>query len=180
MVVSNPLRGKYINLRSVIEDDAQFIVDIRNDDTKNKYVHAVSNDVNLQIEWIREQIKRPGDYYFVIENKNGEPIGLASIYDVGVYDCAAEFGRWISWGNAAENLESVILSFDFAFEQLKVDYVYMRTMVDNNKVKNFWKRFGATQHGEIFEMDLWLDKTTVSKKDYDGAIREKNIKLLKY
>lgn len=112
MFFKNEIEGKYINLRCVTVEDADFIVDIRNDKNKNKFVHAVSKDVEKQREWIKEQIERSGDYYFIFSNKAGAAKGLCSIYDINMENQTAEFGRWISWGNALENVESVILAFD--------------------------------------------------------------------
>ena len=180
MIWNEVIKGKYIDLRAVTVDDAKFIIDLRNDELKNQYIHTTSDDVDLQKEWIRRQICREGDYYFVICGKDGSNIGLASVYNLDLEKREAEFGRWISWGNALQNSESVILAFDFAFKQLGVDSIYVRVMKENRKVINFWKHFGGKHIGEVFEMDLWLDKTIVTKEEYFSTLRQKTTKLLRY
>lgn len=171
--------GKHVFLRSVAEEDAGFICEIRGNTDLCKYVHAVSTDIEAQRNWIREQAAREGDYYFVTCTPSGNPVGLASIYNVDQERGSAEFGRWVSAGNALQNVESVILSFDFAFETLGLDYVYMRTMMDNVKVRSFWERFGAESHGEVFEEGLHLEKEVVTAKAYYGRLREKSLRLLR-
>lgn len=180
MAKARVLEGKYINMRPVEIDDAEFIVSIRNDEKKNGYVHAVSTDVSLQEDWIRRQQERADDYYFIIENKEGKKLGLASIYDVDSKKKQAEFGRWVSWGDPIRNVESVILSFDFAFNELDVDEVYMQTMVANKSVTSFWKNFGVEVKGELVKDGLLLEKEVVTKERYIEELRKKNTKLLMY
>lgn len=179
MVLSDSLEGKYVCMRSVNTDDAAFICDIRNDDSLNKFVHAVSPDVEAQKEWIRQQMARENDYYFVVCSSGGSPVGLASIYDVDHARGQAEFGRWVSRGNALQNVETVVLAFDFAFDTLGMQEVYMRTMMANNTVRNFWEHFGAVSYGEIHEMGLSLDKQVVSAEAYHGGLRDKSMRLLR-
>ena len=180
MIFDNTLKGKYVSLRSVTYEDAEFIVKIRNDETKNSYVNAVSTDIMKQQEWIEKQINREYDYYFVIEDEDSNPIGLSSVYDIGLHKGAAEFGRWISWGSAIQNVESVILAFDFAFEHFDVDYIYMRMMKENSKVIRFWKQFGAKFEGEEKNDDMILSKWIVTKVAYYDKLRDKTLKILKY
>lgn len=179
MYFHDTINGKYIDMRCVTTDDAKFIVDLRNDNSLNKYVHAVSKDVELQVEWIRKQISRDNDYYFIYSDKSGKPAGLCSIYDIDENLQTADFGRWISWGNAAENVEAVILSFDFAFEN-NVKTIYLDMISDNVKVIKFWKRFGAKYDRDLVVDDMHLSRYIVTVDMYNSELRRKNTKLLKY
>lgn len=179
MALTETLNGKYIYMRSVTVDDAAFICDIRNDKELSKFVHAVSPDVEAQKDWIRAQLKRANDYYFAVCAVGDTPVGLASVYDVDPAAGRAEFGRWVSRGNALQNVETVVLSFDFAFETLGVQEVYMRTMMANNTVRNFWEHFGAISYGEVHEMGLSLDKQVVTAEAYYGGLRDKSLRLLR-
>lgn len=179
MKLDKQLVGKYVYLRSVTVDDAEFVCDIRSDAELCKYLHAVSPDVSAQREWIENQIARENDYYFIICDQSDVPVGLASIYDVDTQKKCAEFGRWVSRGNALQNVESVVLSFDFAFETFDLDFVYMRTMMANTAVRTFWTRFGAKSLGEVHEMGLNLDKEIVTAEDYYGGLRERSMRLIR-
>ena len=180
MYLKNIIKGKAVSLKSVDLDDAEFIVKIRNDNSKNMYLHAVPNDIKLQEKWIENQKNRLGDYYFVIYDNNLKKCGLASIYDINETDHMAEFGRWISWGNSVQNIESVILAFDFAFNNFNINTIYMRTMYDNKAVRSFWKRFGAESLGKVYEMDLWIEKTIVTREHYYNELRDKNLQLVDF
>lgn len=174
------LRGKYISMRSVCADDAAFIVDIRNDGSKNAYIHATSKDLGNQVSWIESQIGRDGDYYFVMLDSNQKRVGLASVYNVDKRERTAEFGRWVSRGGTMDNVESVVLLFDFAFSELDLDTLTMLTMVENHVVRSFWETFGATA-GELVERDgLALERAVVRRDDYFGNIRDRVTRLLRY
>ena len=180
MVLKEKICGKYIDLKSVCCDDASFIIDIRSNNNKTRFLHKIDADIKKQKEWIKNQIDREYDYYFVYKDKNGNNKGLASIYNIDIDNKNAEFGRWISNGNVFENLEAVILLFDFAFKNFDIDYIYLRMMQGNDYVSSFWKTFGAQHIGLVYEMDLNIDKWIVTKVDYFERIRGKSIKLLKY
>lgn len=179
MLYDRGIVGKYIQLRSVLPKDAQFVIDLRNDKSKNMFLHETSTDVQKQIDWIRSQNDRIGDYYFVIENDKGA-IGLVSLYGIDEEKRSAEFGRWISNGNALENVETVIQLLDFGFNQLSLCRIYMLTMVDNKRVCNFWKSFGATIGEQIVKNGLLVEQEIIDKEDYLNLIRPKNTKLLRY
>lgn len=179
MYFNEVIEGKYIDMRCVNVDDAQFIVELRNDTSLNQYVNAVSKDVELQTEWIRKQIARDNDYYFIYSDKNGKPSGLCSVYDIDSSSQTASFGRWISWGNAAENVESVILSFDFAFKN-NIRTLNLDIISDNVKVIKFWKRFGAQYDKDLFINNMHLSRYIVTDEMYNSDLRRKNTILLKY
>jgi len=142
MVFEKEIIGKYSKLRSVKTEDAEFILSLRLDDSLNKYINKVDDDIKKQEEWISLQQQREGDYYFLILDLNNKPLGTISLYNIKEND--AEFGRWVSKGNMILNIESVLLIHKFAFEYCDLDLVYTNTMVENKKVVNFHKRFGAT------------------------------------
>lgn len=148
MILEKEIIGKYSKLRSVEIDDAEFILSLRLDDKLNRYINKVDNDINRQKEWIKLQQKRKGDYYFIISDLNNHPLGTISLYNIK--DENAEFGRWVSKGNMIVNIESAILIYEFAFENLKLDLVYTNTMAENKQVVNFHKRFGAKVDNEFY------------------------------
>ena len=180
MFLSKTIKGKYIDISSVTESDAEFIIALRSDEDKTKFLHKIDTNLSKQKEWIKEQIARDNDFYFVYSNKSGERRGLASIYNIDENNKSAEFGRWISIGNVFENLESVILIFDFAFENFDIDTICLNMVKGNDYVTNFWKTFGAKNIGLVFESDLCIDKWIVTKTEYYSSIRLKQTKLLRY
>ena len=136
-------RGFAYSIRPITLDDAQFIVDVRlEDEERNKFVHKISPDVNLQINWLNKYFVTPDDYYFVIENNlTGEKEGLISIYNIE--NNIAEWGRWVVKKGSMAALESVDLVYKVAFEKLGLDEVYTKTIENNVSVVNFHTSINA-------------------------------------
>lgn len=73
-----------LHVRLVNEEDAEFIVNLRTDPQLGMYLRKTSNDIDKQIEWIREYKKRElaGMEYYFIYYRNGLPIGLNRILNI--------------------------------------------------------------------------------------------------
>ncbi len=179
MIYEKSLTGKYISLRSAIEEDAAFIIEIRNDSSKNEFVHNVDYDLEKEIQWIKDQQHREGDYFFSIISRDKEQIvGNISICNIDKSQNNAELGRWVSYGSSIENLESVILAHDFAFDVLGLDCVYTKTLQENKKVVSFWKRFGGLGEDNKIMCGKTVYYNEVNRLEYKDSIRNKFVKIL--
>lgn len=136
-------------LRPVGLRDAAFITEVRLADAeRNQYIHAVSNDVAAQEDWINRYFQREGDYYFVVENLlTGAGEGLVGIYDVA--DNRAEWGRWVLAKGSLAAVESVDLMYKAAFDALGLDELYSRTIADNQTVVSFHDNLPQQRRGVI-------------------------------
>lgn len=141
MVYDGIIEGKYVNLRPVEEKDAEFTLSLRQDPNLTKYLPKLDITLEQQISWIKKQREKEGDYYFVIENKEGSNIGVIGVYDVK--EKCAETGRVAVIGSAFESIEAQLLSFDFAFDVLQVDYTVNYVMADNVHALRFSQMFGS-------------------------------------
>ena len=122
--------------------------------------------------------KKIGDYYFLILNSQDIPIGTVSIYNI--FEKEAELGRWVSLGNALENMESVYLLHKWAFEKLDLEMIYTKTLTLNHKVVNFWRKFGATMIEEIDSEAGKISPGKITKDNFFNYIDPKIKKLLRY
>ena len=52
-------------------------------------------------------------------------------------------GRFIGYGSRVQNIEALMLSFDFAFDILKVDRIIMAALEKNNIMLGIQKKFGV-------------------------------------
>ena len=152
------IKGKHVILRFVEEFDAQFILDLRTKE-KAKYLSKTDNNLDNQINWIKNYKNREKDgkeFYFVIENKKNERIGLVRAYNIE--DNSATSGSWIMIDNSPiENvLESNLLIYEFIFENLKKDKLLFDVRKDNKKVWRFHKSYGAVQIDED-ELDYFFE-----------------------
>ncbi len=177
MIYEKEIAGKFVTLRAVKESDAKFIIELRNEPQNNRFIHQTSTDIDNQIKWIFNQNTKPGDYYFLVSNSKG-PVGCISLYNINTEEKTAELGRWVSDGNAFENLESALILHDFGFDLLELKTIYTCTVKDNAKVVNFWKRFGGRFDGYIEDDSFIMHKNVVEINEFKNNIKPKLSKLL--
>lgn len=148
-IISNIAR--HIRFRLVEEDDAAFILSLRLDPEKNRFISPVEDDIEAQRNWILEYKKREqsGDeYYFIIESKDAEKLGTIRLYDFqGDSFC---WGSWILKHDAPPyaSVESVLSIYDIAFYTLGFMQSHTDVRKGNTAVKNFLVQFGAVITGE--------------------------------
>jgi len=178
------IEGYSYLLSPVTTEDAQFIVETRLEDAeRNKFIHAISPDVSLQVEWINKYYEIPGDYYFVVRNKlTNNKEGLISLYNIK--DKKAEWGRWVIKKDSPASVESFYLICRMAFEQLYLDEIFSLTITDNTGVAAFHDSVNAKRTGIIPKCfiinDLTYDavKHIVDKKRFSNMIKPKLEKIL--
>ena len=165
------IKGKHIILRLVQESDAQFILDLRTKE-KAKYLSKTDNNLDNQINWIKNYKNREKDgkeFYFVIENKENEKIGLLRAYNIE--DNSATSGSWIMLDGVKTEatLEGVLLLYEFILEYLGKEKIFFDVRKDNKKVWRFHKSYGAVQIDED-ELDYFFefskDSFKIMKKEY--------------
>ena len=81
MVYNEIIKGKFVDLRSITLDDAEFSYNIRADERFRDTVGQLAPSLEAQRAFIDWQMKEPDDYYFVVLNKKGERIGLYGVYN---------------------------------------------------------------------------------------------------
>lgn len=149
--------GSAFRLRPVRLDDAAFIVDLRSDPERGRYLHKGATDVASQEQWLRTYFKTPGDCYFVIENRfSGAREGAAGIYNINGARREGEWGRWILRRGSLAALESACLVYRVGFEMLGLASMYCRTIAENASALAFHDSFGVQRMRRLpnyFERD---------------------------
>lgn len=141
------IAGKNIILRTVLEEDAKYIVDLRKNENKNKYLSSVSSSVQDQKNWIKKYKIREeiGDeFYFVIEGKiSKERLGLVRLYDLRQDSFC--WGSWIIEDGAPKStaIESALQVYEFGFNKLGYKKSHFNVSRGNDRVLAFHLRFGA-------------------------------------
>lgn len=176
MVYEKILNGKTVHLRSVNIEDAEFTLNIRNNPELTIYIPKVSINIEEQCLWIENQRKKEGDYFFLILDKDKNKLGTISIYNVG--DKTAESGRFLSIGNSIQNMESLVLTYDFAFFSLNVNILNFEVYKENKKIVNMWKRLGSqiTSEKIVNGFDSFCFELT--KTGYEETFRPKIVDTL--
>lgn len=157
-IVSEKLNGKYVNLREVTVDDADFILSLRCNENKSRFLHKTEYNLENQVAYIKNYFEIPDEWYFIIENKKGERIGTYRIYDIqGDSFC---IGSWlmIDGVSPAESFESDWILRMYGFDVLGFKRIHFDVRKGNKKVIAYHKMVGARITGET-ELD-WLWEIT--------------------
>jgi len=162
------IQGKNINLRLAEVKDAEFILELRMQTHKTEFLSQVENNLEKQQAWLKnyKQKERTGlEYYFVIESKNGEQLGLVRVYDL-LSDSFC-WGSWLIKDGAPiyTAIESMLLIYNFGFHVLNKEMARIDVRNKNEKVLNIHKNFGA-KVVEVDEIDTFfnLSKAVYLKK----------------
>ena len=175
MAIYRKIEGKSVYLSPATIEDADFTYRIRQDKERTKYMHRVEGGVEAQKNWINNQREREGDYFFVVFTSEGMPIGTASAYNINNNE--AEIGRVLLNGNKIQNIEALVLIYDFAFYHIKVDMIKAEIAVDNIASLGVALRMGGVEtyrdyNEEVSSEMVWVE---VYKEEYfkrhDGLIK---------
>ena len=158
--------GKNINMRTVTTEDAEFIYNMRQNQNKTKYLSTVTGTVESQKEWIKNYKQREEEkkeFYFVIESKDKEKLGLVRMYDF--QDESFCWGSWLIKEDALKTtaIESALQIYEFGFYSLGFEKSHFDVRKGNDKVIAFHQRFGAKIVDED-ELDYFFN---FEKSDYE-------------
>ncbi|WP_228710645.1 GNAT family N-acetyltransferase [Aliarcobacter thereius] len=158
--------GKNINMRTVTTEDAEFIYNMRQNQNKTKYLSKVSGTVESQKEWIKNYKQREEnqkEFYFIIESKDEEKLGLVRMYDFK--EDSFCWGSWLVKEDSPKStaIESALQIYEFGFYNLGFKKSHFDVRKGNNKVIAFHQRFGAKIVDED-ELDYFFN---FEKSDYE-------------
>lgn len=143
MVYDKVIQGKTVRLRSVEEKDAEITFRMRSDPEKARFIHPMKGTIEDQRKYIVKQRQTPGDFLFIIEDLQGNPIGMKGVYNYIEEKKEVETGRFVGYGSQVQNIEALKLSFDFAFDVLHVEKVVMSALENNSVMLGIQKKFGV-------------------------------------
>lgn len=163
------LRTESLCLRPVVLDDAEFIVDLRNQKQVQGKIHNTSLNVEDQRKWISECLQRANEYYWVIETLDGIPIGTTSLYNYDERLNQIELGRWVMLkGYEVYSLSRSVLLKDFAFSIFGVSKIVMDVVSTNIQVLKYHRFLGEIESriqsglagcGEAPVDVIWFEET---------------------
>ena len=125
------VRGIKTILTELSEEDAENVVNLRNDPAHNKFLFQTPITVNDQVNWIRKNRDAEDAKNFKITNLDNEFKGTISIYNIR--EGKGEFGRYIAT-NPVNAIEAEYLLLKVCFEQLGMKAVYCQTNAENKAV----------------------------------------------
>jgi len=166
MVYDKVIRGQYVQIRSIGLEDAEFSMEIRQDEKRTKYLHAVDADIEKQTKWINWQRENPGDYFFIAETLDGEKVGTVGIYDIE--GKVGHLGRLLMVGNPFQTFEALLLSIRFAYNELGLDELYGDVIVENTASLNISEAVGIHFDEPIYveELGQWVKYGSAYKNEF--------------
>jgi RimJ/RimL family protein N-acetyltransferase len=163
------LAGKTLVLRDATPDDAAFILGLRTDAEKSAHLSPVSGRLDDQRAWLARYAQGTGQAYFIIEDRQGAPLGTVRLYDArGTSFC---WGSWIlsAAAPAAAAIESALMVYAYAIDELGFVAAHFQVHRANERVRAFHERFGAVRVAEDdveFHYTLSADAIAASRKRY--------------
>ena len=130
------LRGERVMLRPMREEDAELIVQWRNDPAIRKWLFSTDPlTVQSHLEWFRRP--KPDRLDFVICLRESErPIGTVNFTNIDFQNAKAEAGKMLGdrtqWGKGLAK-EAFRLWLAFGFERLGLTHIYVRTLSTNHR-----------------------------------------------
>lgn len=164
MAVTNPLIGKYVVLRPIDIDDAQFALDIRQDPRFTKYLPKLDITIEQQKSWIASQREKADDYFFIVFDKESNRIGTFGVYDFNGIE--AEGGRLTMLGDSCQSIEAGILLFDFCFDVLKLERIVGYVYESNKRALRYNKIFGKVLPEVINKYGVNTKKIEIEAEEY--------------
>lgn len=139
--------GKTLTFRNADVADAKFILSLRTDPDKSRYLSTVTADVHAQRTWLKSYASAVDQAYFIIEYQN-VPIGT-----VRLYDTQEESFCWGSWilkeGRPRQAaMESALMVYAYALDHLGFNASHFDVRKGNERVWQFHERFDARRVGE--------------------------------
>jgi len=136
-----------LSLRLVIENDAEFIVELRTNPLLSRYLNPISTDVLEQKEWIRryKSKEKIGEEYYFIFSKNEVNIGLERLYNIS--DGTFTHGSLIFSPDApfGSSILADIITREIGFEYLEIPLNLFDVKKGNVKVLTYHKTYDAEQ-----------------------------------
>lgn len=153
-------------LRPVIMSDAEFILSLRIDPAKSKYISKIEDDLEAQKKWLSDYLRRNREgveYYFIVEDGNNVSLGTMRLYNINLQEKSATVGSWILIKGSPQITapESMALIYQFAFDHLKLDTCYFEVVKDNRKVVKFHSCYAT-----YLSSDEQFDYFKFQRKDF--------------
>lgn len=168
MFYGEPIKGRYVDLKSARVEDAEFTRAIRRDPLFSAFFPPLDNTIEEQRAWLCSQHDKPGDYFFVVWDKQGNRIGTNSLYDIT--GDSGESGRIAIKGNAFQSIEAQLLLFEFAFDMLHLTKVVGYMFADNERAIRFSQQFeGTLFEPEMHDNGHLMVKVTFTKEQVEEA-----------
>lgn len=154
--------GKFVNLREAELTDAAFILKLRCNEKRARFLHKTENNLEKQIEYLKRYKTLTNEWYFISEDKQKKSLGTIRIY--GIKGTVWTSGSWLMTDEASPNqsIETEQLCKQFAFDELGMELLRFDVRKGNKKVLRYHQLCGSKIVAEN-DLDYFFELT---KEDY--------------
>lgn len=166
-MITLPIKKYGLIFRMVEVSDAAFILGLRTDPALSKHLSPVANDLDRQIQWIKDYKVREAsgrEYYFLYADEQNDPIGVSRLYDIKNNTLTS--GSWLSKPGAdvMAALKADLFFLTFTFENLQIEQCFIDIRKDNKKMVRFHKMFFTPVNEDEQHIYMVMDKSGYQKK----------------
>lgn len=141
--------------------DAAFMLALRTDERKGRYLSPTSADLEMQKDYIKRYGQATDQAYFIVETLDKRPVGTIRIYDPRATSFC--WGSWILSDDAPKSsaVESTLMIYKYGLT-LGFDRSHFDVRKANEKVWQYHERCGAKRTGES-EIDYFysIDRNAI-------------------
>lgn len=158
-----------IKLRLVEETDASFIIALRTDCLKSRFISPTDLDVEKQKAWIREYKKREktgNEFYFVAIDQDNIEFATYRIYNKS--ENSIEIGSFVSkplYSKPINVIKVDIILKEFVFSSLGYNQLNFEVRKGNKSVINYHKKFNP----DLIDEDELNYYFTLNKENFLSA-----------
>jgi diamine N-acetyltransferase len=145
------LTGEFVTLRPLHEDDAELTLEWRRSD-RASLLNRGAETAEQQAAWIRSRPR--SEMNFVIELRDGTPVGMLSLVGIDHENRHAESARFLIGDEDAVKgvpaaVEAMKLLYELAFDELGLERVW-GTVASDNRLMIKWQRYlGMKEEGRL-------------------------------
>ena len=145
------LRGEFVNLRPLREEDAEMTLGWRLSDRAGLLSRGAEN-VADQATWIRSRPE--SEHNFVIELTDGTPVGMLSLIGIDHWHGHAVSARFLIGDEEAVRgvpaaVEAMKLLYELAFDELGLSRVWGLVVADNRRMVKWQRYLGMREEGRL-------------------------------
>jgi len=149
------LKTERLYLRPMSEEDAQFIVDMRNN---SKILNSLFSyrmiTVEEHLNWYKNNFNNDNRIDLMVCKKDDNKlIGTVNLANIDYKNQKAEFGIMIaeSFWNKGYAYESSQIFIDYSFNQFNLNKIYLEVLKENDAAINLYQKLGFREEGILRE-----------------------------
>lgn len=158
--MKSPVHQYRLIFRMVEESDAPFILSLRTDPKLARHLSPTENNLEQQVEWIREYKKREAEgreYYFLYADEQNRPLGVFRLYNI--MDNTVTSGSWLSkpGNDELSSIKADLYLLTIIFDELKFEKCFIDIRKENKKVVRYHKMFFTQIDEDEQNIYLYMD-----------------------